>query len=653
MCGIAGILERSAQRQPETAEMRRMLQSMVHRGPDDEGMIAEGPVILGNRRLSIIDIDGGRQPIPNEDRTIWLVHNGEIYNYQELRRDLARHHTFRTHSDSEVILHLYEDLGERCVDELNGMFGFAIWDGREKRLFLARDRLGIKPLYWTMDDERLAFASEIKALVAAGAVSPEMDRDSLEQYLTFQFCLQARTLVKGVHKLEPGHTLSFRFGRDSEPVIRRYWEFDYKIDTHHTEEFFSEHLLMLLQDSVRLRLRSDVPVGAYLSGGMDSSTVACLGSPSYGGTFHTFTGLFAEGPGYDESPFARAVARHIGAEHHEVVPTAAQFAESLPWLVYMMDEPAAGPGLFPQFCVSRLASEKVKVVLGGQGGDELFGGYARYLAAYLEQCLKGSIYGSQEEGKYVVTWDTIQANLPLLRQYQPLLQGFWRDGLFDDMERRYFRLVSRSDDLQALMHPDLWRAESREKAFEDFKAVFEEPPTKSYFNRMTHFDLKTLLPALLQVEDRASMSASLESRVPLLDHRIVEYVTSMPPNVRFKNGTSKHVFREAVRHLVPTEIFERTDKMGFPVPLGEWFRGEVREFVADTLGSRNARERGVYRREAVDSLIEGEGRFGRQLWGLLCLELWFRAVVDGDRPSAPAWGAVKAAAPGSDEGPGT
>lgn len=635
MCGIAGIVNRDKSRAADRAAVRAMMNAIAHRGPDDEGDYFDGPVGLGFKRLSIIDLSTGNQPIPNEDKSLWIVFNGEIYNYLELRRDLLRHHTFRTQSDTEVVLHLYEELGERCLERLNGMFSFAIWDARQQRLFAARDRLGIKPFYWCADAERFAFASEPKALLAGGLVAAESDAQGLEEYLTFQFCLNDRTLFKGIHKLEPGHYLTFRPFRDNAPSVVRYWDFNYEVDTHHTEEYFVEELLRLLQDSVRLQLRSDVPVGGHLSGGMDSSTVVCLAAPVYGRQFHTFTGGFREGPQYDETRYARTVAEHVKSTHHEIWPEAKQFAELMPWLIYMMDEPAAGPGLFPQYFVSKLARENVTVVLGGQGGDEMFGGYARYLVAYLEQVLKGAIYGTQEEGKYLVTWDNVAPNLSLLRQYQPMLQSFMRDGLFDEMDRRYFRLVSRLEDADSLITADAWNDGSRARMFESFAQVFNNPSTKSYFNKMTNFDMKTLLPALLHVEDRTSMSVSLESRVPLLDHRIAELVTRMPPTTRFKGGDTKRVFREAVKHLVPEAIFNRKDKMGFPVPLAEWFKGDLRNFLCDILLSDRARQRGLYQMDGVEKLLRKEQKFGRQLWGLMCLELWFRAFVDGERIARP------------------
>lgn len=605
-----------------------MLRLLAHRGPDGDGTHIEGQTALGHRRLAIIDLETGQQPMTNEDGSLWIVFNGEVYNYLELRRELERHHTFRTRSDTEVILHLYEELGERCLERLNGMFAFAIWDRRQRKLFAARDRIGIKPLYWALAGDALVFASEPKAILGAGFIDPRPDLTGLREYLTFQFCLGDRTMFHSLHRLEPGQYLTFRPMRDTAPALVRYWNYRYELDFHHTEEYFRERLRELLTDAVRLQLRSDVPVGAHCSGGLDSSTVVTLAARAYPQLLRTFTGAFREGPQYDETRYARAVARHANAEHHEVWPTSEEFVDAMPRLVFMMDEPAAGPGLFPQYRVARLAAQHVKVVLGGQGGDELFGGYARYLIGYLEQVLRGAIFGIESDARYVVTWDSIAPHLPLLREYQPLMQRFWRDGLFEDMGRRYFRLVSRADDARATISPELWEPDTDEAMYAAFSEIFDDPSTKSYFNRMTNFDLKTLLPALLQVEDRTSMSVSLESRVPLLDHRIAELVTCMPPAVRFHGGDSKRVFRDAVEDIIPEVVFRRRDKMGFPVPLTEWFRGPIRAFVADTLLSARARTRGFMQPAGVEQLFREGAPFDRQLWGLLCLELWSSAFLD-------------------------
>jgi asparagine synthase (glutamine-hydrolysing) len=364
--------------------------------------------------------------------------------------------------------------------------------------------------------------------------------------------------------------------------------------------------------------------------------VTCLAAAAHGGEFHTFSGGFRAAGRFDETPFARSAARSAGTIHHEVFPTAADFVDAMPKLAYAMDEPAAGPGLFPQYLVSRLAREHVKVVLGGQGGDEVFGGYTRYLIAYLEACIKGGIESTSEDERYVVTFESILPNLPQLRGYEPLLRQFWSAGVFEEPERRYFRLIDRGAATRPLLNRDLAAQMDREyDVFEEFRALFDHPDCHALINRMTRFDLKTLLPALLQVEDRTSMAVSLESRVPLLDHRIVELVASMPPKIKFKGGRSKHIFREVVQPIVPADVYARTDKMGFPVPLAEWSRGgPVRDFVHDTLLGARARARGVFAAPAeIEVLLGHEQAYGRGLWGLLSLELWFHAFVDAPAPA--------------------
>ncbi len=651
MCGIAGCLNFDASSSVPHSLIQAMADSLAHRGPDGEGYFVEGPVALGHRRLAIIDVAGGAQPIRNESGTLWLICNGEIYNHIELRRELVGRHQFRSNSDNEVILHLFEEMGPACVEKLNGMFAFAIWDSRKKSLFMARDRLGIKPLYWARREDGFLFASEIKALFASARVRPTVNREALPEYLTFQFLLGDATLFDGVQKLEPGTHLTLRPFEDARPVVRRYWDFDYELDH---EPSYNDHVArvsMLLKDSVALRLRSDVPVGAYLSGGLDSSVVATLAANQRGGALPVFTGAFDEGIQYDESRYARSVATACGAAYQETRPDAEGFCRDMPALAWLMDEPAAGPGLYPQFHVARLASQHVKVCLGGQGGDELFGGYARYLAAYLEQCLKGAIHGTQGGADYVVTWDEIAPNLPLLQEYTNLLQGFWSKGLFDDMPLRYLALVDRSAGLERVMSPDVWNESARGAVVERFRSHFEAPSAKSYFVRMTHFDLKSLLPALLHVEDRVSMGASLETRVPLLDHRIVEAVTRMPPIMRFRGACSKRVLRRVATGVVPQSILDRRDKMGFPVPFDEWFAKEpVRSFVRDALLGSTARQRGLWDVSKLEREMGNTGRFNRKLWGLLNLELWMRQFEGVSVPFARPAGVGRVAASGDSVG---
>jgi asparagine synthase (glutamine-hydrolysing) len=400
----------------------------------------------------------------------------------------------------------------------------------------------------------------------------------------------------------------------------------------HTQEYFVSRLRELLEDAVRLQLRSDVPVGAHLSGGMDSTIITALAAGAYGGRLSTFTGRFSEGSEFDEAPYAREVARVYGTEQHEQVCTVNDMIELLPTLVYHMDEPAAGPGLLPQYMVSRVAASKVKVVLGGQGGDEIFGGYARYLVAYLEQALKGAIFETAEEGKHIVSLRSIVPHLPSLRAYGPMLQQFWNRGVFSPMDRRYFQLIDRSGGVLSLFSRDFRAAYRSDEVFERFGAMFNHPDTLSYYNKMTHFDLVASLPALLQVEDRVSMAVSLESRVPLLDYRIVDLVTSITPALKFKGGELKYLLKRATRDLVPAKVRARKDKMGFPVPIHLWAKGPAREFFHDILLSPTARTRGIFNPRTVERLMRQERAFGRRLWGLVNLELWLREFTDGSRP---------------------
>jgi asparagine synthase (glutamine-hydrolysing) len=630
MCGICGIYYVDKERPVEEAILVHMARTLRHRGPDDEGFYLDGNLGLGHQRLSIIDLSPlGRQPMSNEDDGLWIVCNGEIYNYLELRRQLlGRGHSFRSYSDTEVILHLYEEEGPECVSRLNGMFAFAIWDARQRTLFAARDHFGIKPFYYTLREGCFLFASEIKALFRAGLIQPQFNFAGLADYLTFQFCLGDKTLFQDVYKLLPGHTLLLK--ADGTLRTEKYWDLDFTVDTDHTENYFEHQLLRLLEDAVRLQLRADVPIGAHLSGGLDSSTITCMASSLLGFPVKTFSGGFKDAVQYDESPYARIVARHVGAEHYEVFPTADDFVQVMPRLIYHMDEPAAGPGLFPQFFVSKLASQHVKVVLGGQGGDETFGGYTRYLIAYLEQCLKGGIEGTQEDQRYVVTFESVLPNLRQLQGYESLLRYFWQEGLFEAQDRRYFRLIDRSNSAGGLIDESFLPDKRVYDPYEVYRELFYSSGCQSLINKMTWFDIKTLLPALLHVEDRTSMAVSLESRVPLLDYRIAELVASMPPMVKYKGGRSKHIFRQVIRHIVPPEIYDRTDKMGFPVPLSEWYRqGPVREFVRETLLGDRARARGLIRTERVEALLDGERPYGRGIWGLLCLELWMQTFFDG------------------------
>lgn len=631
MCGLFGILS-SEFNDGLKAQAEKACATMIHRGPDGSGTYFDSTagLVLCHRRLAIIDPEHGMQPMSTADGALTVVFNGAIYNYLELRRELiSKGYPIHSYSDTEVLLYAYREWGNECVSRFLGMFAFAIWDKQNRRLFCARDRLGIKPFYYAFDGKTFSFASEIKAILAAGTVNAESDAAGLQDYLTFQFCLGEKTLFKGVRKLEPGNSMVVQLedGRLNLKT-RQYWDVSYDIDESHDEAWFVDHLAGLIEDATRLHLRSDVPIGAHLSGGLDSSAVVCLAATMLKGErIKTFTGAFSEGPQFDETGYAKVASEFAGTEYHEVYVPGSELADVLPRLMYFMDEPVAGPGVIPQYYVSQLAAKHVKVVLSGQGGDELFIGYARYLVAYLEQCLSGAIYETASS-RYAVSLESIIPNLPLLKNYQPMLQGLWRENLFAAPDSRYFKLVDRSAGMSHLFSPDVFRSDY--SPFESFQKIFNREGLHSLINQMTYFDLKSSLPALLHVEDRTSMAASVESRVPLLDHRIVEFMARIPPNIKFTGGRMKHLFKTAMRNVVPQQVLERKDKMGFPTPLTQWTKGVAREFVRDILLSDRVRQRGIYNVVAIERALDDEWEFGRVVWGLLCMELWHRIYIDGD-----------------------
>lgn len=629
MCGLVSIHSSGQPLGERQNTLTRMLTSIAHRGPDGEGTHhVPNQALFGHRRLAVIDIDNGAQPMVSPCGRYTLTYNGEIYNYRELRHELTKAgRPIHTDSDTEVLLQALIFQGAEAIPRLNGMFAFIFHDREHNRWIAARDHFGIKPLYYFTLEHELVFASEIKALLQHPEIQAVRDDHGLYQYLALQFCLDDRTLFSGVRKIKPGHIL---IGRGAAIETEScYWDTNYQIDHYHTEAYFTDQLNVLLKDSMRLQLRADVPVGGYLSGGIDSSLVCSLASNALDGPLPMFHGRFAEGPEYDESHYAKVLTEFSQGVYHEVVPSAQQFVDQLPGLIYALDEPLAGPGLFPQYAVSKLARGHVTVVLGGQGGDEIFGGYARYLVGYLEQALKGAMLETQEEGNHLVTLESIVPNLALLKQYTPMLSNFWRQDLFGEMDARYFHLIDRSQGLSQLLHPAALEAFDRDALFADFQSIFNHPDTKSYINKMTHFDQKTLLPALLQIEDRVSMAVSLESRVPLLDKRIVDLVTSMPPPLKFQGGKTKHILKKAIKSELPENILKRKDKMGFPVPLKEWMQGGcVRDFVSDTLLSRRSLERGVFNPDALRAMLDQQGVGGRQLWGALSLELWHQQFID-------------------------
>ncbi len=626
MCGFVGIIHKDRSSVDEHL-LENMAQPIAHRGPDGEGCYMNSHVGFFHKRLAIIDLETGQQPMLSENNAI--VFNGEIYNYIELREKLVKKgHQFKTTSDTEVILKSYYEYGPDAVKEFNGMFAFLLHDPSNNRIIAARDHFGIKPLYYYMDKDRILFGSEIKAILAHPDVTAEYDQNSLQDYLTFQFVLGDRTLFKNIYKIKPGHLLIIdqqNFDLKQVP----YWSPDFNVDTYHTEAYFINELQLLLEDAVKIQLRSDVPVGAYLSGGMDSSLITTMASRLVpAGTFSTFSGAFHEGPEFSELQYVDEVVNDSQTCSYTIHPTADDFIKYFPDLIYHLDEPVAGPGLFPQYMVSKLAGSKVKVVLGGQGGDEIFGGYARYVIAYLEQAIKGAILQTTEEGEHIVSLKTILPNLAGIKQYLPMLKQFLSTGTFDPMDRRYFHLINRMNGSTSYFTGDFLSQYNQDTIFSRFQNLFNGPNTHSYFNKMTHFDLFGSLPALLQVEDRMSMAASIESRVPLLDRRIVDLVAKMPPAMKFKGGEMKYLLKKATQHILPAKILNRTDKMGFPVPFHLWSQNEAKSFIQDTVLSSKARQRGIFDPQSIEKMITSEQPYGRQLWGVLSLELWFNQFID-------------------------
>jgi asparagine synthase (glutamine-hydrolysing) len=619
VCGIAGIVRRDGAPVFDD-EIRRMCGAMIHRGPDADGVYLGPGVGIGMRRLSIIDLDTGRQPISNEDGSVWIVFNGEIYNYRELRRDLERHgHVFRTASDTETIVHLYEDLGTQCVERLRGMFAFAIWDTRSRRLMLARDRLGIKPLYYAERDGELIFASELKPILALPSMEWEVSWEAASHLFTCLATPASQSIVSNIKKLEPGRIATTTNARSVH--VERYWDVEFNPDLEASEDELVERLRELLAESVALHQVSDVPIGAFLSGGIDSSTVVATLAGLAPDRVKTFSIGFTE-PGYDELQHARAVADRFGTDHHDEVltPDVIQIVEDLTWY---LDEPFGDTSAIPTYMVSKLAAEHVKVVLSGDGGDELFAGYDKYLVEGRER-----------------RYDRIPA--PLRRA-----AGVIGDAMPEGARGRRFLQhlaldgADRYLDALTLFRRDQQRQLFRAEALEQLDAYDPLTPARrclnsargTWLDALQYQDLQSYLPLdILTKVDRMTMAHSIEARPPLLDHKLVEFAASVPASIRLRDGTTKYLLKRAMRGILPDAIIDRPKK-GFAVPLAQWFRGELSEFARDVLLSDTCRRRGLFRTPYIERLFHLNTR-GRdldlQLWTLLSFELWCRRFLDAD-----------------------
>jgi len=631
MCGIAGIVNLHPTEPVDEAVLKRMRDAIRHRGPDGEGLWVEGPVGLGHRRLSIVDVATGQQPMTNEDGACWIVYNGEIYNHAALRPGLeARGHRYQTRSDTETILHLYEEEGERCVERLQGMFAFALWDRARQRLLLARDRLGIKPLYYAVTDRQLLFASEIKAILAADAIRPVFNETILPEFLATRYVSGEETFFRGVRKLLPGRTLSWS-GADGLRE-RRYWRLP--LGTDGSEAGLAqraEELRGRLVDTVRSHLMSDVPLGLFLSGGLDSSGLAALMAPMVKEPIRTFAVGFTD-PEANELEYARLAARRVKAEHREVVVSPERFFQALPRLVWHEDEPIAFPSSVPLYFVSRLAQEHVKVVLTGEGADELFLGYNRYRVTALNERLGRAYWklvpkaGREQLGRLV---RALPNSVRRYAERSALALAPGPRSLFLENFSVF------SEDLQRQLLTRMAMLDAADPYAEALR-YFEEGPG-GMAERMSRADLQTYLVELLMKQDQMSMAASVESRVPFLDHELVEHVTTMPARFKLRHWRTKLVLREALRGLVPPEILTRR-KMGFPVPVGRWLQGPFWPVVEDLVLGPRALARGLFSPPALRRTAEehrrGARAHGDRLWLLANLEIWQRIFIDGEDTAA-------------------
>ncbi len=626
MCGILGLvqLERVLDADTLSRWTRNLADLIKHRGPDDQGFWQDkdARVSFAHNRLSIIDLTSEAHQPMVADNGVVIIFNGEIYNYIEIRESLASKWQFKSQSDTETILALYSLYGQDCVRHLRGMFAFAIWDPSKKELFCARDRFGIKPFYFTNNGKIVGFASEAKALLPL-LDEIKTNEEAFAEYMVFQYTISSQTLFSGIEQLMPGEVLVIKDGKIHR---KKYWTLEYHPDFYHSPKYFNERFEQLVNESIDLHLRSDVPVASYLSGGIDSSIIASLSAGRGRGIDGLYHGRFAD-PKCDESRYASSVAKNLSKNMDVVDITSGDFRDNISDIIYYLDFPVAGPGSFPQYMVSKKASEKFKVILGGQGGDELFGGYARYLIAYFEQSISAAIDDTYKNGNFVVTPESIIPNLKTLQEYKPLIKQFWKDGVFGSIDQRYFRLVNRMIDFDGEVDIKAAQLKSVE---EKFYKIFNAHNTEkaSYFDKMTHFDLACLLPALLQVEDRVSMANSLESRVPFLDHELAEFVANIPADIKFKGGAMKHLLKSVFGKLLPEELLNRRDKMGFPVPLNDWLKTDLKDFAFDTF-SKKSMQRGIFNSEKIMKSLSGDsGGFSRKFWGFLSFELWYQNFHD-------------------------
>lgn len=631
MCGIAGVVYSAHDRPVDPSVLQRMSDSIAHRGPDAEGIWTSPGVGLAHRRLSIVDLDNGKQPIGNEDGTVQIVFNGEIYNFRELRRELeSKGHVFRTFSDTEVIVHLYEEFGERCVNRLRGMFAFAIWDGRKRRLFLARDRVGIKPLFLSLNSDRIVFGSELKVLLAHGDVERTIDPAALDEYLWYGMVPGSRSVFQGVEKLDPGTTLTVDVDR-WRVAQNRYWQLQFRPDDGLSINDWKDALLAKLDETVRLHLMADVPVGSFLSGGIDSSVVTGLASRAMSVPLQTFSMGFREAA-FNELPAAREIAGHFGTEHVEEV-VSPDAAALLPELTRYYDEPFADSSAVPTYLVSKVAGQHVKVVLSGDGGDEALGGYSRYSHDLREGSIRNLLPSWLRR-----PWLGVLANAWPKADWlpRPLRLKTLLTNLSLDPADAYANTLSlcRQPLRGQLLHSDLREAANAHDSSAAATNGFASARSEDLLSGMISADMATLLPDDYLVKvDRASMAHGLEVRPPLLDHEFLELCARVPSRWKIHDGQTKWLLKETAKSLLPASILKRP-KQGFEIPVDNWFRGPLSELFRETVLSQNSGLNGLIDQSTAESMFNrhtrGVGRHGSTLWSLLSLGCWADQYLRAD-----------------------
>jgi asparagine synthase (glutamine-hydrolysing) len=626
MCGIAGFIveDERAPVESRAALLDQMCRVITHRGPDDQGALVKGRAAIGMRRLSIIDLAGGHQPIFNEDGSIAIVFNGEIYNYRELRSALeSSGHAFKTNSDTEAIVHAYEEYGEDCPNHLRGMFAFAIWDENERKLFIARDRVGKKPLYYSRAKSgALLFGSELKSLLVHPEFEREINYEALDAYLSFGYVPDPLCIFKNAQKLPPGCHLTFQRGVVS---VKQYWDFQYERTEKKKEKDYLEELRVLIDEAVRVRLVSDVPLGAFLSGGIDSSAIVAYMARNMDQPVKTFSIGFNE-DSYNELKYARITAKHFGTDHHEfiVTPDICKIVDELAW---HFDEPFADSSALPTYMVSKMARDFVTVVLSGDGGDELFAGYTRYVVDKKRSGLDKVPRVVREK-----LMQPLSAALP----HRAWGKNYIRNVSLEPLDRYIDSLSLFTELNKRSLYTQDFRERLNGNCFsigqELFRSRAESVNTGNSVDPLLYLDSKTYLPGdILTKVDRMSMAVSLEARVPLLDHKLIEFVTRIPASLKLKRFETKHIFKRAVRGLVPDEILDRP-KQGFGVPIQEWINQQLRSRIHETLTDRRATNRGLFESSYIDILLDEHERGRRDhsasLWALFMLEMWYHKFVD-------------------------